>query len=130
MLEFVGCSNYLVESHWDPPLVFSESELIDLFRVTTIYLCPAASDWVLDRLEQIQFHPSRKLALAIELGIRKWVKSTVYTLANMPMYTLDDPQRREMGTDVALLIAVAQMMVMISRVTMGRTPPPIFYNWG
>lgn len=118
------------KSHWEPPLVFSESELMDLFRVTTIYLCPKASDWALDRLEQLQLHPSRKLALAIELGIKRWVKPAVHVLADMPMYTLDDSQRREMGTDVALLIAIAQMMVATSRVTMGRTPPPIFYNWG
>lgn len=118
------------ESHWEPPLVFSESELLDLYRVTAIYLCPKALDWVVERLELLELHPSRKLGLAIELGIKQWVRPTVKALMTIPMYTLDDSQRRSMGTDVALLITVAQMMIMTSRVTMGRTPPPIFYDFG
>lgn len=81
-------------------------------------------------LELLELHPSRKLGLAIELGIKQWVRPTVKALTAIPMYTLDDSQRRSMGTDVALLIAIGQMMITTSRVTMGRTPPPIFYDFG
>lgn len=116
--------------HWEPPLTFSEAELVELFRVATVYLCPVASDWVVKRIESLKLRPSRMLGLAIELGIRAWVSPAMMALAKRPSYLLTNEERQEMGFDIALSIANSQLMLMTSRSQLGCIPPPVSFGWG
>lgn len=116
--------------HWEPPLAFSEADLLELYHVAAVYLCPIASDWVVKQLESLKLRPSRMLGLAIELGISAWVRPVVMALAEQPAYLLTNEERTEMGFDVALSISNSQLMLMTSRSQLGCIPPPLSFGWG
>ena len=116
-------------SNWDRH-TFTESQLLDVFYVGSLLISQPATDWVLEELEKLQLTSARKLGIALQLGIYRWVEPAVNDLFSRPAFMYTEEEREGMGYQAVSILAIAQLRLLTERVRRSTVPPPVNLGFG
>ncbi|KAE9399838.1 hypothetical protein BT96DRAFT_919896 [Gymnopus androsaceus JB14] len=115
--------------NWDRH-AFTESQLLDVFYVGSLLISQPATDWVLEELEKRQLTSARKLGIALQFGIYRWVEPAVNDLFSRPAFMYTEEEREGMGYQAVSILSIAQLRLLTERVRRSTIPPPVNLGFG